>query len=528
MSNDKKLSVAIYCRVSTEEQTNGFSLDAQQSTLVSYAESKGYQIYDCYIDDGYSGKDFDRPEVQRLFRDMRSRKFDAILVWKVDRFSRNNKDVLTVIDDELHPRNMKLLVSTCDIDSSSATGHMFISLLGTFAQYERTMIVERVDLGMQKRAVDGFWCGGKVFGYDNDKTNKTLVINEQESKIVKEIFQLRSQGLGYKAITNLLNEQGKRTKKGKLFSIPGIKLILENEVYIGNVVWGKHTQWNLKRRKGKNDNPIKAKGMHEAIIDMELWDKVQKVNQVQKENAITHSNFKGDFILTGILRCPACGAGTVMSKSKRNGKYHFYYMCQSHHSKGRVACGSNLIRKDLIEEKVLQVIQGIIQDKNLVDEIIEKLEREQKLDVSDLKHNLNIQKKELLKLEEKQKKLDADYFNGLSPDTYDRLSNNLQDEVKVTKEVIANIEREIDKATSAFKIDQDTVIEALKNFDKLFECATNEEKRVLMKSLIKRIEMEPNRKDIKTIVFWFSEDNGLPVKTIRRTLSQMTQKSGVL
>jgi site-specific DNA recombinase len=515
--NTKLQQVAIYCRVSTEEQADGFSLDAQKTVLTAYAESKGYKIFDYYVDEGYSGKDFDRPEVQRLFRDMRSKKFDAILVWKVDRFSRSNKDVLTVIDDELKPRKMRLLISTCDIDSSTPNGYMFISLLGTFAEYERTMIVERVDSGMTKRAEEGHWNGGKVLGYDN--VNKHLVINEKESKIIKEIFLLRSQGLGYKSITNLLNEQGKRTKKGKLFSIPGVKLILENEVYIGNVVWGKHTQWNINRRKGKNENPIKVKGKHDPIIDMELWNKVQKVNQVQKENAITHSNFKGDFILTGILRCPACGAGTVMSKSKKNGKYHFYYMCQSHHSKGRVACGSNLIRKDLIEEKVLRVIQGIIQDKNLVDEIIEKLERDQKLDVSDLKHNLNIQKKGFLKLEEKQKKLDADYFNGLSPDTYDRLSNNLQDEIKITKEVIANIERELEKATSGFNIDKETVIEALKNFDKLFECATNEEKRVLMKALIKRIEMEPNRKDIKTIVFWFSEDNGLPVKTIRRTVS---------
>ncbi|MEK4343146.1 recombinase family protein [Brevibacillus sp. FSL L8-0710] len=515
-----KLKAAIYCRVSTEEQTSGFSLDAQQSVLEVYAEAKGYQIYDFYVDDGYSGKDFERPAVQRLFRDMRSRKFDAIIVWKVDRFSRSNKDVLTVIDDELKPRKMKLLVSTCDIDSSTPNGYMFISLLGTFAEYERTMIVERVDLGMQKRAVDGFWCGGKVLGYDNDTVNKTLLINEQESKIVKEIFSLRSQGLGYKSITNLLNEQGKRTKNGKLFSIPGIKLILENEVYIGNVVWGKHRQWNINRRKGKNDNPIKVKGKHDPIIDMELWDKVQAVNQVQKENAPKHSNFKGDFILTGILRCPACGSGTVMSKSKKNGKYHLYYMCQSHHSKGRASCGSNLIRKGLIEEKVLQVIQGIIQDKNLVDEIIEKLERDKTNDTSGQTENLKMQRIELRKQQEQKAQADQWLDEGrITPEAYSERINRANRKIEELELIIANIEREIDKATSAFNIDKDMVIEALTNFDTLFECATNEEKRILMKSLIKEIVMEPNRKEIKTIVFWFSEGNGLPVKTLRRTVS---------
>src|SRR5690606_37254015 len=124
-----------------------------------------------------------------------------------------------------------------------------------------------------------------------------LEINKEESEVVKKIYLLRSQGLGYKSIANLLNEQGKRTKNGKLFSIPGVKLILENEVYIGNVCWGKHRQWSSQRRKGKNDNPIRVKGKHDAIIDMDLWNKVQAVNKAQRATATTYSNFKGDFIL---------------------------------------------------------------------------------------------------------------------------------------------------------------------------------------------------------------------------------------
>ncbi|MDN4093767.1 recombinase family protein [Brevibacillus agri] len=403
------------------------------------------------------------------------------------------------------------------MDSSTANGYMFISLLGTFAEYERTMIVERVDSGMSKRAESGYWCGGRVLGYDN--VDKMLVVNEKESKIVKEIFELRAKGLGYKTIAKRLNEQGKRTKNNKLFSIATVKGILENEVYIGNVCWGKHREWNTYRRKGKSDSPIRAEGKQEAIIDIELWNKVQAINQAHKANSSRHSNFKGEFILSGILRCPACGSGTVMSKSKKNGKYHLYYMCQNHHSKGKTACGSNLIRKDLIEEKVIQVIKGIVQDKNLINEIITKIEKDRTLDTSELKQNLSIQKRELLKLEDRQKKLDADYFSGLSPDTYDRLSIQLQKEIKNTKEVIANIEREIEKITSGLNIDKELVIEALKNFEQLFDSASNEEKRQLVRSLIKRIEMEPNRKDVKTIVFWFSEDNGLPVNKERRALS---------
>ncbi|NKI20352.1 recombinase family protein [Paenibacillus dendritiformis] len=120
MGNDK---VAIYIRVSTEEQKNaGCSLEAQEEELHRYVTSIGLTVFDVYRDGGYSGKDFNRPDVQRLFSDMAQNKFQAIVVWRLDRLSRNNKDTLTLIDNELQPRNMRLLVSTCGIDSSTIEG----------------------------------------------------------------------------------------------------------------------------------------------------------------------------------------------------------------------------------------------------------------------------------------------------------------------------------------------------------------------------------------------------------------------
>lgn len=123
---------AIYTRVSTDEQKKeGCSLEAQEEELREYAAAKGYTVFDVYCDGGYSGKDFNRPHIQRLFRDMNEEKFEAILVWRLDRLSRSNKDILILIENELEPRDMKLLVKTCDIDSSTTNGQMFISLQGT-------------------------------------------------------------------------------------------------------------------------------------------------------------------------------------------------------------------------------------------------------------------------------------------------------------------------------------------------------------------------------------------------------------
>lgn len=120
---NSKLKAALYLRVSTEEQRKeGFSLGAQKEILEAYCVSKGFEVYDYYDDGGYSGKDFNRPRMQQLLRDLREDKFDIVLAVAVDRISRNNLDVLTFVDRELHPRGKKLLISTCDIDSQQRQG----------------------------------------------------------------------------------------------------------------------------------------------------------------------------------------------------------------------------------------------------------------------------------------------------------------------------------------------------------------------------------------------------------------------
>ncbi|UFJ40396.1 recombinase family protein [Brevibacillus humidisoli] len=165
---NSKPKAALYLRVSTEEQKKeGFSLGAQEDILKGYCVSKGYEVFEVYNDGGYSGKDFNRPDMQRLLRDSRDQKFDIVLAIAVDRISRSNLDVLTFVDRELHPRGQKLVISTCDIDSSTETGKMFISLLGTFAEYERRLIVGRVKKGMEKRANEGLTNGGRILGYDS-------------------------------------------------------------------------------------------------------------------------------------------------------------------------------------------------------------------------------------------------------------------------------------------------------------------------------------------------------------------------
>ncbi|CAH0120791.1 hypothetical protein PAE9249_03314 [Paenibacillus sp. CECT 9249] len=533
MVANRKPKAALYLRVSTEEQKKeGFSLGAQEEILKGYCVSKGYEVFEIYNDGGYSGKDFNRPDMQRLLRDSRDHKFDIVLAIAVDRISRSNLDVLTFVDRELHPRGQKLVISTCDIDSSTETGKMFISLLGTFAEYERRLIVGRVKKGMEKRASEGLTNGGRTLGYDS--VDGKLVVNAEEAAIVKEIFELRAEGKGFKTIATMLNKKGKKTKgtktkPGSSFSINAVKTILVNEKYTGSMSWGKLRDWSSKRRAGKSD-PTIVQEAHEAIIDMELWNKVQAVNKLNNEQYSSQSNnLKGEFILTGLLRCPVCGAGTVMSKSqKRDGSgYHLYYMCQTYHSKGKTECGSNLIKKELVEEQVLKWIGTILADEQIVDGIMNRLEREETLGKDELEKDLHIQQTSLKKLLDKQKKQDSDYYAGeIRAALYNRLSEAIEDEINKVGQSIAHLKREIEKLESKVILNKDIIIEALQNFEVLFKEATNDEKRSLLRALIKEIHVEADRKSIKNIVFWFTEDDSfshfaLPVSDVRRTLSQV-------
>ncbi|MEF3305345.1 recombinase family protein [Paenibacillus sp. GYB003] len=520
---DKQLAV-IYTRVSTEEQKNGGnSLQAQEDELIKYAEQKGLKVVRVYCDGGYSGKDFNRPEFQKMMKDLEKGEFQIILAWRVDRISRNNKDVLTLIENELRPRNCKLLISIGDIDSSTDNGFMMISLLGTLAQHERASIISRVKLGMNKRASEGKWNGGLIYGYDC--VDKKLVINEAESDVIRNIFQMRLDGMGYKAIAHRLNERGITTKTGKLFSIFSIKTILTNPTYIGQNRWSYHQDWNIRRRKGKNEEPILVEGQHEAIISLELWNKVQAVQLASKNSVSTNKNYNGEFLLSGLLRCPKCGAGTVMSKTKKydGSGYHLYYMCQAYHSKGKVACGTNLIPKDRIEGQVITTVKALLHSESIIDEVLAKLEQDVKQDTYEIQQTLNLVEKELTRNEAMQKKLDTDYFAGaIAAQQHSRLSEQLRERNEELSERIDRFQRMLDAEYAKIKINRDTVNQALINFNSLIDSATNEQKKALIRALVKRVEVETDRQTIKDITFWFFDGLTLPLSKVRGTLPQVT------
>ena len=264
---------------------------------------------------------------------------------------------------------------------------------------------------------------------------------------------------------------------------------------------------------------------HSAIISMEIWEKVQAINELHKRSFTAIKSHSGNYFLAGVVRCPKCGAGMVMHKNKIRGTndYRRYYMCQAYHQKGRSECSSNLIRADWIEQEVLHVLRESVNSMDLVDEVLNKIEE----DVSQDKQPLELRYNELkLKVENKTKQIDSldeRYLNGeISSDNYNRLITKAQSELAEVNELLAKTERKLARLDYGSQINSQMVVEILKDFDSLFEGADDQEKKVLIRSVIKSVHVSTDRKKLERISLWIGDDLCVPASCERRTVSQVT------
>ena len=176
-----KRKAAIYIRVSTDFQAEeGYSIDAQKEQLTAYCVSKSIKNYEYYIDGGWSGSNIERPEIQRLIKDVKEDKISHVIVYKLDRLSRSQKDTLYLIEDVFNPHGVDFVSLNESMDTSTPMGRLMLGILSAFAQLERENIRLRTRMGMKERVKAGLWMGGGrvPFGYDYDKEKGILVPNK--------------------------------------------------------------------------------------------------------------------------------------------------------------------------------------------------------------------------------------------------------------------------------------------------------------------------------------------------------------
>ncbi|XZL97431.1 recombinase family protein [Clostridium perfringens] len=527
--------IAIYCRVSTEEQSeNGYSIDEQERLLEEWCKKMGYVIYKCYSDRGISGKNIkDRPALKELLSDAKAGKFDMVISWKINRVSRKLEDVLKIVN-LLEKNDITFKSYSEPFETDTPAGRMQFQMMALIGEFERGTIAQNVKMGMLAKAKSGNWCGGRVLGYDlvpnnspeeEKKGKNKLEINEKEAEIVRFIFNEYSKGKGYKAITNKMNKLGYRTKKGNNFSVGSIRDILTNPVYIGEIRYNVRQNWNEKRRRNINPNPIRVKGKHEAIIDRELWDKVQLILESKKGKP--SRIYDGEYPLTGILRCPKCGAGMVISRTTNTladgtKKRIAYYCCGNWKNKGTSVCNSNTIRVDKANEYVFKKIEELVSNEAMIKAVVKNINKERKDKVKPAKRLLGDIDKELEKLDKRKRKIFEAYEDDiLTKEEFQTRKNELNEKIRILEEEKKPLLNTISEDVSE-EIPYEFIKDILMNFSKVLNSSVSrEQQKKLLHMIISEITMNESREidSIKLnindkLVEYLVKEGGVPIKGI--------------
>ncbi|WP_017548615.1 recombinase family protein [Salinicoccus carnicancri] len=333
------MKTALYIRVSTKEQAeNGHSIAGQENRLRAFAEAKDLSNIEVYKDDGYSGASLNRPEMQRLIRDVKQGQISSILVYKLDRLSRSQKDTLHLIEEVFNRYEASLISISESFDTSTAFGRAMIGILSVFAQLERENIRERIMMGKEQNAKLGRWNGGgntqgTIFGYR--RKDKHWIIEPYEAEIVKEVYTLYLDGHGATKIRNIINQ-----KFGDIFpDHTRVTAILKNSFYAGRI---KHSNKEYE-------------GEHEGIVSKDTFDMVQIFRD--KRRVRTPKIKDSNFVLRGLIKCDWCGKNYTSRPSSKNrpGRYD-YYSCFGRFAAAkypeRQKCMNKNHRADILHELV--------------------------------------------------------------------------------------------------------------------------------------------------------------------------------
>ena len=516
-------------------QKFGYSIDEQKRLLEEWCKANDYIIYKCYSDRGISGKNIkDRPALKELLSDAKAGKFDMVISWKMNRVSRKLEDVLKIVNI-LEENNITFKSYSEPFETDTPAGRMQFQMMALIGEFERGTISQNIKMGMCAKAKSGNWCGGRVLGYnlvpnnspeEEKKGKNKLEINEKEAEIVRFIFNEYSKGKGYKAITNKMNKLGYKTKKGNNFSVGSIRDILTNPVYIGEIRYNVRQNWSEKRRRNINPNPIRVKGKHEAIIDRELWDKVQLILESKKGKP--SRIYDGEYPLTGILlRCPKCGAGMVISRTTNTladgtKKRIAYYCCGNWKNKGTSVCNSNTIRVDKANEYVFKKIEELVSNKAMIKAVVKNINKERKDKVKPAKRLLSDIDKELEKLDKRKRKIFEAYEDDiLTKEEFQIRKDELNEKIRILEEEKKPLLNTISEDVSE-EIPYEFIKDILMNFSKVLNSSVSrEQQKKLLHMIISEITMNESR-EIESIklnindklVDYLVKEGGVPIKGV--------------
>ena len=468
-----KIAIA-YARVSTKEQAEkGLSIPAQLKAVREFARSHDFRILEEFVDHGESAKTADRPEFRNMMkRCQKDKTIDAVIVHKIDRFSRNNIDFFAY-KAILKKEGIKLLSVSENIDENPS-GEFIENVLVAMAQFYSSNLAEEVLKGMREKFERGEWPMKAPLGYKNerdDRGHSHVIEDKHTSYLIKQIFKLYATGrysLG--SLSEEMARRGLKTKQGKLFSPERMKNILKNRFYIGTM-----EMWNKQVR-----------GKHQPIIEESLFNQVQNILQERK---ITQDKWqKRDFLLRGLVYCQSC-QGRLTAEVHPRGEY---YRCQSGVN---CNCAQPYIPVKSLESQLGRLYELMTPSDKLLKLIKVEIEEVQKNFKAKSTHERSNLKRKVAESEAKMDTLvDNLATRTITPEVYQKYSQKYEKETKEARGRLAVLEK--DYSSNFDFIDKCLILAS--TLSRLHKVFSFRQKKNLARAIFKRIWVKD--KEIRRVV----------------------------
>jgi resolvase, N-terminal domain protein len=501
MAKQTIYNAGIYVRLSQEDMRAGesLSIEHQKLILTKYVREQGWNLVDTYVDDGFSGTDFNRPSVQRLLSDAQTGRINLIICKDLSRFGRNYIEVGQYIDYIFPLHNIRFIalndnVDTANRDSNAMEMMPVINLFNEWHASSTSKKIKAVNLANAKAGK--YTCANAAYGYTKaDDEKHTPIIDPEAAEVVRRIFKLRSQGMSPRAIGDQLNAENipipsdyRCQKKGivntkytrHLWTQVQIRQILDNPIYLGKLAMMRVTSVSYKNHKKVRKDPsewVVTEDTHEAIISQELWDKVREA-----EKAVSHGKRDGKGVtqpLSGMLFCPDCGYKMKAAGRKRTLKSgelirECYYNCSSYVLHGKELCSTHYISQKQIEAVIIADIRSmaelVVKDEQtaraaFLSKKEQQTSRQSKADIK----KLNDSKHRLAELENLMQSVYEDKVMGKIPE---HICVSFLEKYEAEQQELRAVIADLEERLSAEKQDREDVEEFIRRLKKYVDVRT--------------------------------------------------------
>lgn len=374
----EKTQAAIYCRLSQDDGSLGDSgsIQTQKALLTQYCQEHHMEIVDCYCDDGWSGTNFNRPAFQRMIGDIEGGKVNTVIVKDLSRFGREYAQMGLYIEHYFEEKGVRFLSLAENIDSSQGLNNLVLPFTNVINSLYARQASEKTKAAHRARAKNGMFLGSRApYGYQKDPNDRHhLIVDPEAAEVVKEIFRMFADGIGYVRMTKILRERNILNPQAYFnqnnpdyykhsdywrkpfdWHATSVRAILNNPVYLGKLTFGKTKTkgfFDKRRVPTEESDWIVVEHTHEPLVSQELWDTVHQMMKARRrENGSGHVQ-----PFAGLVKCAGCGSSLNASYDKKKGKYTGF-SCWVYKNYGKQRCTSHAIGWQTLNRLVLEDIR---------------------------------------------------------------------------------------------------------------------------------------------------------------------------